>query len=104
MSKDYEQINQYLDWYEGLLTEKQIEVMSLYYRDDFSLAEIAENMNISRAAVSDLIKRVTKTLDEYENKLHLVEKYKARSICYDKLRNLNLDEVTKIVEALEEYE
>lgn len=104
MNKDYELMNQYLDWYENLLTEKQSEVMSLYYRDDFSLAEIAENMDISRAAVSDLIKRVTKILDEYESKLHLVEKYKHRNKCYDKLRKLNLDEVNKIVDALEEYE
>ena len=59
MNRDHETINQYLDWYESLLTEKQKDVMSMYYRDDFSLAEIAENMDISRSAVSDLIRRVS---------------------------------------------
>jgi len=104
MNRDHETINQYLDWYESLLTEKQKDVMSMYYRDDFSLAEIAENMDISRSAVSDLIRRVSKTLEEYESKLHLVEKYEARSQYYEKLKNLNLEEVNQIVDALYEYE
>ena len=104
MNRNHELINQYLDWYENLLTEKQKDVMNLYYRDDFSLAEIAENMDISRSAVSDLIKRVTKTLDEYESKLHLVEKYEIRSKCYEQLKSLNLEEVNNIVDALYECE
>ena len=104
MNKDHELINQYLDWYENLLTEKQKDVMNMYYRDDFSLAEIAENMDISRSAVSDLIKRVTKTLDEYESKLHLVEKYEARSKCYEQLKEFNLEKVNNIVDALYECE
>ena len=104
MNKDHEVINQYLDWYESLLTEKQNDVMNMYYRDDFSLSEIAENMDISRSAVSDLIRRVSKTLDEYESKLHLVEKYEARIKCYEKLKELNLKEVNDIVDALYEYE
>ena len=104
MNRDHETINQYLDWYESLLTEKQKDVMSMYYRDDFSLAEIAENMDISRSAVSDLIRRVSKTLEEYESKLHLVEKYEARSQYYEKLKKLNLEEVNQIVDVLYEYE
>lgn len=104
MNKDHEVINQYLDWYESLLTEKQNDVMNMYYRDDFSLSEIAENMDISRSAVSDLIRRVSKTLDEYESKLHLVKKYEARKKCYEKLKELNLKEVNDIVDALYEYE
>lgn len=66
MNDEYEKINEYLDWYETLLTDKQKEVMNMYYREDFSLAEIAENLDISRSAVSDLIKRVSKTLEDYE--------------------------------------
>lgn len=103
-NKDHDLINLYLDWYEGLLTEKQIDIMSMYYRDDFSLSEIAENMDISRSAVSDLIRRVSKTLDEYEKKLNLVKKYQARSKCYEKLKKLNLEEVNEIVDALYECE
>ena len=104
MNNNHDIINQYLDWYEPLLTQKQIDVMNMYYRDDFSLAEIAENMDISRSAVSDLIRRVSKTLEEYEQKLHLVEKYEIRSKNYEKLKELNLKEVDEIVDALYECE
>ena len=45
-------------------------------------------MNISRSAVSDLIRRVSKTLEEYEQKLHLVEKYEARCKYYEKLKEM----------------
>ena len=42
-----------------LLTDKQREIMSLYYKEDFSLSEIAEELSVSRAAVNDHIKRST---------------------------------------------
>ncbi len=45
--------------------------IALYYRDDFSLGEIAENYEVSRQAVYDNIKRTEKILEEYEQKLHL---------------------------------
>lgn len=49
MNDEYEKINEYLDWYESLLTDKQKDVMNMYYREDFSLSEIAENLDISEA-------------------------------------------------------
>lgn len=103
-SNEYEEINEYLDWYENLLTPKQREVMSLYYREDFSLAEIAENMDITRSAVSDLIRRVIKTLEEYERKLNLVHKFHQRTACYKELEKINSMEVKAIVQKLYENE
>ena len=44
-----EYINQLLDWYDKLLTDRQLDVMKLYYREDLSLTEIAENLKISRS-------------------------------------------------------
>ena len=69
-----QRINNLLDLYKDLLTNKQQEVMDMYFLYDLSLSEIAEDTNTTRAAVFDLIKRTTKTLENYESKLHLLEK------------------------------
>ena len=50
-------INALFEFYEPLLTKKQMNYIALYYRDDFSLGEIAENYEVSRQAVYDNIKR-----------------------------------------------
>lgn len=60
------------DVYGGLLTEKQQKCMELYFCDDLSLAEIADELEVSRQAIHDLIKRVEHTLERYESKLALV--------------------------------
>ena len=69
-----ERINSLLDLYKDLLTSKQLDVMDMYFLYDLSLSEIAEDTNTTRSAVFDLIKRTTKTLENYESKLHLLEK------------------------------
>lgn len=69
-----ERINQLFDIYENLFTEHQINVFQSYYQDDLSLKEIAEDFNISRNAVHDLLKRVEVMLEDYEAKLHLLDK------------------------------
>ena len=63
------------DFYGELLTEHQRNVMESFINDDMSYSEIAENLEISRQAVYDLIKRINKQLNSYEDKLHLVEKF-----------------------------
>lgn len=63
------------DFYGQLLTEKQREFIDLYYGNDFSLGEIAENYNISRQAVYDSIKRAENVLNDYEKKLGLVTRF-----------------------------
>lgn len=99
-----EQMNDLLDWYQSLLTQKQQQCMSLYYYDDFSLAEIAEEVGTSRSAVFDLIKRTEHTLIEYEKKLHCVENFKKRSTIYAELNTLNLQEVDLLVEQLRQID
>ncbi len=103
-NEHFELINEYLDWYENLLTDKQKEVLHLYYRENYSLSEIAEILDISKSAVSDLMKRVEKTLCAYENQLQLVAKFHIRKKLYDKLNALHNEEVSCIVNALIESE
>ena len=60
--------------YGKLLTEKQYEFINDYYNNDLSLSEIAENNNITRQAVRDVIKKGENKLFEYEEKLLIMEK------------------------------
>ena len=65
-----------LEIYGKLLTEKQYEYMNYYYNEDLSLSEIAENENITRQAVMRILQKSTKKLEEYEQKLQIMEKQK----------------------------
>lgn len=74
MSKDLS-ISLLMDFYGQLLTDKQLSALEYYYNDDLSLAEIAEEMNISRQGVRDFIKRGEKQLDDFEKKLGLAGRF-----------------------------
>jgi len=63
------------DFYGELLTAHQKDIYEQFVLDDLSLSEIAEMKGISRQGVHDLVKRCQKTLEGYESKLHLVEKF-----------------------------
>lgn len=64
-----------LDFYGEMLTEKQREVIDLYYNQDLSLAEIAEIAHITRQGVRDSIKRGEGMLFEFEERLHLAQRF-----------------------------
>jgi predicted DNA-binding protein YlxM (UPF0122 family) len=68
------------DSYGSVLTERQREFFSLYYNDDLSLGEIADNYRISRQAVYDILKRSETTLNELEEQLGLVRYKEQQSI------------------------
>ena len=62
------------DFYGALLTTKQQYIYDLYYQQDLSLGEIAEQQNVSRQAIYDLLKRTDESLHEYEEKLNLIKR------------------------------
>lgn len=60
--------------YGNLLTEKQLDILDNYYNMDLSLSEIAQNNEITRQAVRDIIKKGEKKLFEFEEKLQIMKK------------------------------
>ena len=63
-----------LDFYGDVLPERKRNVLDMYYNEDFSLSEIAEQIGISRQGVRDIIKKSEEDLLFYEEKLGLAEK------------------------------
>lgn len=78
--------------YKNLLTEKQYEILDDYYNNDLSLTEIAQNNDITRQAVRDILKKGEKKLFEYEEKLMFMK----RTLNQEKKIEKVLKELTKI--------
>lgn len=104
--EDRFEISELMDFYAPLLTDKQLNIMNMYFNDDLSLAEIAELNHTSRQAIHDSIKRCHKQLNCHEEKLKLKQKYFAREKAKDEMiemlnENLgrNLDE--KLIELID---
>lgn len=81
------------DFYGELLNDHQKEIYEQFVLEDLSLSEIAQDAGISRQGVHDLVKRCQKSLEGYEAKPHLVEKFL-------KIK----EEIQQIHERLEEYD
>ena len=64
------------DFYGDLLTERQREFYDLYYNEDLSLSEIAENYGISRQGVRDVIVRAEAAMSEIEEKTHIIRRFR----------------------------
>lgn len=63
------------DFYGKLLTEKQRQAMELYYLENWSLTEIAASDGISKQAVYDILQRSEKIIEEFEEKLGLLQRF-----------------------------
>ena len=66
------------DFYGNLLSDRKRQVMELYYGEDLSLSEIADEFQISRSAVHDSLKSAEKSLEKYEAKLGLMKRFLQR--------------------------
>lgn len=79
-------MNMLFDFYGELLTNKQQDYLHYYYREDYSLGEIAEQTGVTRQAVFDNIRRSEALLNDYEQSLQLYKKNKERQQKMNQLR------------------
>ena len=80
------------DFYGELLNEHQRRIYEDAVMNDMSLSEIAQEAGISRQGVHDLIKRFDKTLEDYESRLHLMEKFRIITEKLEEIKQLTPDE------------
>ena len=90
MAKNLE-ISLLLDFYGEMLTEKQRDVVELYYNEDLSLAEIASHSGITRQGVRDSIKRAESQLLDYEDRLRLAGRFRKIQAYLDEITDLAKD-------------
>ena len=98
-----------LDFYGDLLSERKRSTMDMYYNEDLSLAEIANELGISRQGVRDIIKKSEEELFFFEEKLGLAKRLKEIEKCVSDLQNIareqplpnNVNEkITKLLQAV----
>ena len=90
--KDKVKMSMLCEYYGKLLTEKQYMFLNDYYNNDLSLSEIADNNEITRQAVRDIIKKGEKKLFQYEEKLSFMKRMLKQNKKIAKI----LSELTKI--------
>ena len=101
--KKIESINELLEVYGNILSDKQKDILSDYYVHDLSLQEIAKIKNISRAAVLDAINKASDKLLEEEEKIGYL-KIKSRALALiEKLKEDNKKEILEELERLLKY-
>lgn len=93
------------DFYGDLFTEHKKRVFEDYVLNDLSLSEIADELNISRQGVHDIVKRCTQDLKDYEDRLSLVKKFSSikhkltimKELCIDIEETRNVEKILDIV-------
>ena len=89
------------DYYGELLTKHQIDILDEYFNEDLSMNEIADNYSISKSAVQDLIKRSIKQLQNYEDKLNLIDKDTKLNKILDSMKNEKNELLDKYIVKIE---
>lgn len=81
-------ISRLLDFYGDVLSERQKLAMELYYNDDLSLSEVAEELGISRQGVRACLKKGEDTLRSLETALGLAERFARLTVGIESLKSL----------------
>jgi predicted DNA-binding protein YlxM (UPF0122 family) len=91
------------NFYKNLLTEKQQSIFYNYYYLDIGLTEISQELNISRQAVLDSLKKTEKLLNSYEEKLKLFKIYNSIENLVNEIQlNKNFNKLNEILKLWEE--
>ena len=93
-------VNDLIDLYGSLLTDNQLNILELYYMEDLSLKEIADELSISRNAVFDTLKRSVNILEDYESKLNLLEKELIKNELIENFNDLSKEEIKEVLAKL----
>ena len=82
-----------LDFYGGLLSQRQSDIMNFYYNEDLSLGEISEEIGISRQGVRDAVQKSQKLLLQFDEQLGLLKRFDEIKIAVDEIKTelLNID-------------
>ena len=107
MAKDYN-IGLLIDFYGSLLSDRQRDIISLYYEEDLSLSEIAADVGITRQGVRDSVKKAEAILTEAEEKLGLAQRFKELSektdIIKEKLLGLEDEKLAPVIKMIDSLE
>lgn len=92
-----------LDFYGQLLTDRNRETLEWHFGDDLSLAEIAEQLQISRQAVHDRIRQGLRSLKKYEAKLGLIGRFQQQRQCIaEAIRDIDAESFVAAREKLQQ--
>ena len=98
MNGKFFRMNSLLDFYGKLLTEKQNKAAYMYYVYDCTINEISSELNISKQAVFDNLKRAENNLEEFEEKLELIKNSKKE----EANKEIKREKIETILESIEE--
>ena len=91
-------INLLLDFYGELLTKKRKETMELYFKEDFSLSEIADILQITKSGVHDSIEKSITKLEDYEKKLKILQRHVEKSKLLNEWESLSKESIKELID------
>lgn len=92
------------DFYGNLLTQNQQAVLDSYLNYNMPLTEISQNLNITRQAVLDTIKKATAKLEDFEQKLGMLDKYLKQTEIVKNTKVINSETLAKLLQVWDSKE
>jgi len=98
-TEEYIYYNALFDIYGNLLNERESEIYRLFYEEDLSLQEIADNRSVSKSAIGSAIKTINEKLENYESILQFLKKKKEIEKIIEEIENKKVKEkIQKILD------